>query len=492
MNLANRALFEPYIWCHVSPLDEDKLKAIGFFDDGLTEDELDDRLSEPNQVTPTHHLGAEGVVLVTTGAFSPFHAGHLRMLEIAKGQIEARGIKVAGAYVCPDHDSYVSNKANGAARCPASERIHQIQVAIKDHSWLAVDPWAALYQDRALNYTTILARIQRMLDDQSDRHWNGHPLCPRAIYVFGSDNGGFKQAFECPADYVCVGRPGFDGADPQALDLSSTGVRHIYGAWPSLRGLDWPLPTVANPYLIRNDLGWATQNWSDTEDACNAFFWDLRAAFTTAFGGYSPWSIELEEQRKKLSYIQEPYVSFDKVTANRGASISRVFQFGGLQDKPVDWLTNGLNHLIGDYLFVDDDISSGSKLEAVKKRTPAVNWIGSMSLSPKGFDIVDARDFLFGAKAGGLWITMGNGPVSDLFRAPYLTPWVNLLSRASIPPAAQPQFVRMVLAANVAFFTRINVTMNQVDNVGFWSMLGYKPTDSMLTIAKDLSQWTRA
>ena len=126
-----RATFEPYL-CRKSWTPE-QLAAVGFFDDGLNGYQLEDRLDDSRWVTPTHHLKTCGVVLCTTGAFSPFHAGHLRMLEIAKAEIEERGWKVAGAYVTPDHDDYVSQKAGGAAACPASERVYQARVFLKDH-----------------------------------------------------------------------------------------------------------------------------------------------------------------------------------------------------------------------------------------------------------------------------------------------------------------------------------------------------------------------
>jgi hypothetical protein len=50
------------------------------------------------------------VVLLTTGAFSPVHSGHIQMMESARAELEARGYFVAGGYLSPSHDSYVSTK----------------------------------------------------------------------------------------------------------------------------------------------------------------------------------------------------------------------------------------------------------------------------------------------------------------------------------------------------------------------------------------------
>ncbi len=467
-----RATYEPYLsrksWSAA------QLAGIGFFDDDLTEEQLSHVLNDHRWITPTHHLAPCGVVLVTTGAFSPFHAGHLRMLEIARAEIEERGWKVAGAYVTPDHDGYVSVKANGAAACPASERIHQARVALKGHDWIQVDPWAALYQDRPLNYTTILERTQCMLEALGRDH--------QVVYVFGSDNAGFKDAFrsnEC----VCVGRPGAADPHPEALDISSTQVRGQIGPCP------WP--SRACPYLIRNDLNWATMGWADASHGRRAFLTALFAAIREATGPSPQWVHADSQDFELVGRAPKAHVNFDRVTGGHHW-ISRIFPACTLQDKPASWLSSDLSRIpAGRYTLIDDDIASGSTVAEIKRRTPQVQWTDEISMTdwcvPRPwFDIVDARDFLFGSKLGGLVVNDGQHPP---FRAPYITPWVDLTSRAKIPPAAQPAFVRAIIEANLRFFEQVPVTVEQTDNPLFWDRLGYGQPATMLRICKDLLRW---
>lgn len=471
--LHQRASFEPYLsrknWSAA------QLKRVGFFDDGLTHDQLEQVVNDARWVTPIHHLKPCGVVLCTTGAFSPFHPGHLRMLEIAKAEIEERGWTVAGAFVQPDHDGYVSVKRGGVAACPASERVYQAQLALKDHPWIQVDPWAALYQDRPLNYTTILERTARLLGADY-----------QVVYVFGSDNAGFREAFTHD-EFVCVGRPGADDPHPDALDISSTQVR----SEPALRLARRPSADL--PYVIRLDLEWATEEWSPPTTVLVQFLKDLSAAFTAIWGVEPLWNYLDPKGPLIARGLPQPHISFDRVTGGPHW-VSRVFDPCTLQAKPASWLSSDLSRIpAGSYALVDDDISTGSTVTYIKSQTPQVNWTKEVSLlglsSPPVFDIVDGRDFLFGSRQGGLCV---KAPDGSIVRVPYITPWVNLMSRAKIPAAAQPAFVHAVIEANVRFFEQVPLKMRNTFNRLFWKQLGYGLDSSMLSISRDLLRWTRS
>ncbi len=468
-SLINRAKYEPYIsrraWT------DEELIGIGFFDDGLVSDDNDSGhqlrtvLDDYRWVTPTAHLASSGVVLCMTGAFSPFHAGHLRALEIAKQELESRGVHVAGALVQPDHDGYVSIKRDGTAACIAAVRIHHAQEATKHVPWIAVDPWASIYQDRALNYTTILWRTQQYLGPKY-----------KAVCVFGSDNGGFKPAFLAD-EYVCVGRPGYESPHPNALPLSSTSIR---AAAALVRGAS---PSEAVPYIIRNDLSWATSDWANCEEAVSQFANDLTHAYLKAFGLPPTW------YHIPNTYTG-PHISFDRIT---GAThwVSRVFNPCTHQHHPVDWISSGLQNIpAGKYALVDDDIASGTTVSYIKKNTPQVNWTETVSLlrmvnHGSVFDIVDGRDFLFGSKLGGLCVK----DAGEIFRAPYIAPWVNLTQRAKIPPIKQTEFVNDVIRANINFFKTVSVTVSNTDNAAFWIRLGYASHTPMLDVSRDLLKW---
>lgn len=455
-----------------------ELDAIGFFDDGLTLPQLNKALNDKRWVTPISHLASSGIVLCMTGAFSPFHAGHLRALEIAKREIESRGLTVAGALVQPDHDGYVSTKRGGVCACDASTRIHLAQEGTKHADWIAVDPWAALYQDRPLNYTTILRRTERYLGPDY-----------QVVFVFGSDNAGFKDAF-LPHEYVCVGRPGYEEPHPEAYDMSSTRQRELEQRHLKIGHH----PTLQYPYLIRADLKWATQDWDVPATVLADFELNLSAAFKSVWG-HTPFFIDSEYQRAELAKANVPFISFDRVT---GAEhwVSRVFDPCTHQHRPARWISSDLLRIpSGEHVFIDDDIASGSTFEYVKSQTPQVKWVDAISMTkwsvPTFFDIVDARDFLFGSKLGGLCIADGD----QTYRAPYITPWVNLTQRAKIPPHKQVRFVRDVIEANARFFLAVYTTTDHVitvgdtDNQAFWQHLGYSLDVSMRYVSMDLLSW---
>ncbi len=258
----------------------------------------------------------------------------------------------------------------------------------------------------------------------------------------------------------------------------------------------WQQPALSKdcPYLIRDDVEWATQEWDASSKATSRFTADLRRAMIGVWSDPTVVQmVSVAEQRAALARRNHPDVNFDRVTGGPHW-VSRVFELGGSQEKPLRYVSSDLSLIpTGQHVFVDDDIGGGTMMRWVKEQTPHVEWIGQLSLLdglyPSYFDIVDARDFLFGSKAGGLCVDYEREAV---VRAPYIAPWIDLLNRASIPPAAQPVFVRAIIEANLRFFEQVPISVYQTDNCLFWEHLGYDHQTSMDYICKDLLQWTRS
>ncbi len=190
--------------------DMDRLVRAGFFDDGLSPERVDELRNDTRFLTtPLHkitmNLRGRPVektysVLVTTGAFSPIHMGHIAMMEQAHKVLTEMGEIVVGGFVAPGHDSYVSAKRNGEAAMNAAKRIEIARVSLDDSSWLMVDPWPALYVETEINFTTILERT----DNYLRRHLSAYTV--RIWYVYGQDNQGFSEAFRAKLGAVCVER----------------------------------------------------------------------------------------------------------------------------------------------------------------------------------------------------------------------------------------------------------------------------------------------
>jgi hypothetical protein len=259
--------------------------------------------------------------------------------------------------------------------------------------------------------------------------------------------------------------------------------------------MTWQQPVLSRdcPYLIRDDVGWATQGWNASPEAVARFTADVLQAVTNVWG--DPALVQLvsvPEQRAALARRNWPDINFDRVTGGPHW-VSRVFELGGEQEKPLRYVSSDLSLLpAGKRVFVDDDIGGGNMMRWVKAQTPHVEWVGQLSLLegfyPAYFDIVDARDFLFGSRAGGLCVALEDGTIT---RTPYRPPWVNLLSRASIPVAAQPVFVKAVIEANVRFFEQVKITVAWTYNQPFWERLGYPRGESMLDMVRDFRQIPR-
>src|SRR5262249_44168508 len=83
--------------------------------------------------------GRRNVVLVFNGSFCPVHAGHLRMMELARQHLEGSlGWNVAGGYLMITHDSACRRKL-GEQACPAVHRARMCELAVADSGWLMVD-----------------------------------------------------------------------------------------------------------------------------------------------------------------------------------------------------------------------------------------------------------------------------------------------------------------------------------------------------------------
>lgn len=458
-----RLASEPYL--SRQPITPAQLVRVGYFDDGLTVAEHQAVLNDMRWITPTEHLAPEGIVLCTTGAFDPLHVGHIDMLVEAKYQLESRGLKVAGALIQPDHDVYVSAK-HPDAHCTA-DRIQWAQDYTREMPWIAVDPWPSTYQDRQLNYTMILRRTERYLNRLGKY---------QVVYVFGSDNAGFADAF-LPHEYVCI----------QRTAASSTESRKTV-IWPL-----WDRPSyMGGDYLIRDDLAWATERWSapDMRLHLRAFMIRLKASFMGVWPHYVPKELDVAKQQRIVDEQLIPPVNFDAVTGGTHW-VTRLFHPCAAQYHPVDWRTSMLELIpAGEHVLFDDDIASGTTLNYIKSQTPQIKWLHHVSLAQAVhpgpiFDIVDARDFLFGSRLGGLGIKWQGSS----YRAPYINPWVDLTSRAKIPPAKQAAFTKAVIQANMRFFEACPTIVAETGNSEFWVMQGWRMDTPMLKVAQDLLAW---
>ena len=163
----------------------------------------------------------------------------------------------------------------------------------------------------------------------------------------------------------------------------------------------------------------------------------------------------------------KPVISLDKYyKGDIQLNISRYFELFGFQKQAKDLICSTeydeeipLKPLIcklpvDEYILVDDDSVSGYTVKRLSQEIDTIVDIHTL-MEQVYDDVVDARDFLFGAKYSGLLCKLPNGNVK---RFPYIWPYVNLYHRATINLNQQALFSQLIKEANQEFQRNITIS----------------------------------
>lgn len=549
-----KALHDPFYATVVGHFGAEQLPDAGFFDDGspvghdMTLD-VDDRLL----VTPLakirkamQRLGAvrapRYAILVTSGAFCPIHKGHLQMMESARREAERRGWNVVGGFVAPDHDGYVSVKC-GQETLSASKRVYLAQVATEESEWLAVDPWAALYVDRAVNFTDIVRRLSRYL-----QYHVGVGI--EVMFVCGADNSGFRKAFVERGHLIVVPRVGAEiscevSSDPATSDRILIAQDHLpnqiasrtvrQGRWDDLppkvceefqRFAERDDPEAARIF-VRDEGEWSTLPWKEqVGDSLNvarsAFSVHLKETLAKSFRAGFPrssveiTSIPLADQSKMVGTMIDglaiPTISLDAcidgdytIASSRQFEVTSGERCEGIFHRPGEAeLERQIAQIpAGSYVLMDDDIATGATIRALRAvLPPRITIQGVLSAqevytkeslrtvecasSSQLVDAVDLRDFLVGSREGGLVVRLPNGTIA---RAPYLLPYVQNSRRMSLPPEEELEFSVAVWELNRQFFECLPVTLVVGDCPAAFRNLALSLGFSTSTAMSEFCEW---
>lgn len=424
----------------------------GWFDDGLDFGvETLDAFDPSFICTPLNFdemdLWSDNVILVTTGAFSPVHNGHIAMMGKARDLLIRSGLTVACGYMVPGHDSYVGQKYNGTAKIPAADRIHMLELATAEIPWLMVDPWAASYLPCEINFTDVLVRLQNYIEENTNK-----PTV--LVYVYGSDNGDFQLAFK--------------GKDRLHPKINGMVVDRTLESSTKARSGDH---TMLNPHVASYMLGQHTPKTGvyqirDDYVGPRALREEITKILSQAMEGHRISVLDLQQQINKASVAlgDRNAISLDQFMNDLPQlGISRVFRVCDPQVKASHRTVRlgceapavSLSSLSGgDYVLIDDDISTGGTMEHAMKTIevyrPDITITEFMSINQLDekqddiLDVVDLRDFVIGEEDSGLTVMSA----TILARVPYLQPWVNLHNRASIPVSLCRDVTLKILRAN--------------------------------------------
>jgi nicotinic acid mononucleotide adenylyltransferase len=440
---------DPYFGPLAEERGEAEVFAAGFF---LDEDDDDAALDDTDwhcTPLPKQRTGERPIVLLSTGAFCPPHAGHLEMMERARSTAERAGYDVLGGYLSPGHDAYIELKC-GPLAIPASVRLRMCAEAIAGSDWLRVDPWEALYRRVSVNYTDVTARLRAYVRAHLD---------PRTevLYVCGGDNARFGLAFAGRGGCVIVGRRGAESIVSSWQHRLEGNARILWSDG------DHPASSTA----LR------TTTWADdTKRRLVLRIEDLRAVRTIGLARetlevfqHALSAVLAEHATVRAAPLGEPTTERDVISldamvpATTNLAVSRLYAVGGYQAlghvarpgaPPLDEQLAAIP--AGTYTLCDDDHVSGGTLVAVRSLLPPRVVVSGTRLAVAHGDdeeVVDSRDFLLGADDGGLVIELPDGRIG---RAPYLLPYVDPSARCCVPPGQVHAFSSRLWTLNERTF----------------------------------------
>ena len=451
IRIAWKVLRDPYYSkLYAKTANLESLIEAGWFDDGANLLETLKVKDATNfLMTPIHKIRdnikklsmREGklAVLITTGAFSPPHPGHIEMMEKAKLALESKGVHVVGGYLSPSHDQYIREKIQGGDYCEAAFRLSLCEEFIENSDWLMTDGWEALLNSRSINFTDVIERLKSYLS----RHIKTD-IPFEVYYVFGSDNAGFINAFTSKGAAICVERDDIDVSDDiitilresdrdnllfveadsnaQHSSMSSTKVRKgISLSYPKKIMEKWkrwkrsgfsPIKAGLTSEIemrLREEGSWLLEPWvkerdlSKLQSSLDIFNLSLRNAFKEALRsptdsreGYSKVSVVPVLLSQQLKEVKERFkgrklISLDTcIEGDQNIEVSRLFDL--CESKKDRGLVSRVGQLSieeqvrripdGEYILIDDDIATGKTIRYVKERLPeGVNILATEALS---------------------------------------------------------------------------------------------------------------
>ena len=305
------------------------------------------------------------------------------------------------------------------------------------------------------------------------------------------------------------------------IDALPTGVREKYSGFSSSRAGQ---PRDVNLYMRYED-DWAIAHWTgvrgvDREKVSNAyrtFCARLRAVFEATFKNVEQTQgvkvhivpLHLKDQEKAFNKLLNEHFGDSRVIsldpclpASNNLTISRCFQPLGVGDdceylaRPgSESLETQLSSIIKQIkpvedqkktiLFDDDALTGGTGraiMAMLANHDPPFHVTDFVTLCDSNgalgepvteeryprLDLIDCRDFLAGARDGGLVVkvpTAGVGGIGErMIRVPYILPFVRPVYRASIPVDEEMSFSRKVWALNRQFFDEAGLKRERIGN----------------------------
>jgi len=419
----------------------------GFFFDSYKENwNLEDhtkiQCTPINFMRESYSQAKRPIVLVTTGSFCPIHDGHVEMMEVAKKTLTKYGWDVIGGLICPDHYEYVSSKVKEGF-IPIHQRLELIERKVRDKGWLAADPWGGVFVHCDVNFTDVVRRTELYL-----KHYLGPNV--EVAFVCGADCARFMKAFYKKGICVVVGRGEHMSSANYYYrefgDITRTFlVEHNNPLSSTEVRKNFDISFKINRAIVRTD-------YSGVETAI------LIPHVLDRFENVKINDVKEQRLRFMQTLNSSNVISLDPlIHLGHSLEISRLYDcFGmkmlGYTNRPGSPDLETQIRLIpdGNYVLFDDDTATGGTLRFAQKLLEntgkKITGYFTLSRALSTDEIIDIRDFVKGKKFSGLVV---KGADNQVKRLPYLDPYVNIYSRASIKDPVE--FSKKVTEINESF-----------------------------------------
>lgn len=403
----------------------------GFFHDTETYD-FDIMNTLDIMCTPYHFMeerlsiAKKPCIIVTTGALSPVHSGHLEMMTATKEKLESLGWDVVGGYFSPGNDEYIKSKLGNEA-IPIHYRIKYINDLISKTDWLRVDTWPGIFRDCDINFTDVVFRLEEYLT----KHLG---VRLPVFYVCGADNARFAKTFALKGFCAVAAR------NPEHEE-NFREIRNIL----SSRIITVAKTDMTSSTVVRKNNKWEEKKKDvvvriDDGDG----MWDLnRQLIKTIVSRFNGFDLRFtSNQSKEFEGLDsENIITLDPYTKSaHEISVSRMYDCFGMNilgycSRPgKDTLDLQIDKIqSGNYFLHDDDVHTGETIKFVKnlleQKFISITGVISYTRSDDGQEIIDARDLMYGTENGGLVVMQPDGSNK---RVPYIYPFVCPFSRASV------------------------------------------------------------
>lgn len=426
-----------------------------------------------DRLIPQREETNSNAILVLTGSFDPIHHGHVNMMNNARKAVENLGHHVVAGVFSTSHDAYVRGRKTREG-IDAHQRGIDNSIFIDSHplnygQWMIHDIWESQVNPDAVNFTTVLDHIRQAVQSRSTKEY-------RFFFLFGADNSEFASAFQYHENVmpVCLQRGDYP------VSTVTTHLIHegkclfvendVTSSSTQIRA------EVYRPYVVRQDAKLSTEHLADCMPDYDARIASFRAGFNRTLKLMLPTSIHYLDVQDQLTQTRDylnayyphtrvlsadAYFTHSHATAVR---VSRLFDLAGAQVR-ADQLTelsfpDGVADPSYEYVLVDHDIIANGSVQEIEKKYQLSGKIDMLKLvfPYDVHTVVSERDFILGAKEGGLMMGTTTTPI----KYPLIAPYANVNTRAGVPTERAHEFSRILWELNYKLYKGTDLYATQV------------------------------